>query len=170
MESHSMMLEHTLVMAGECVDEGTVWQGWPSKRQFPLHHHRSNVRKHLDLLAAKHRSRRTTADGGAGSGSGYELEDDDLVGLCSQVNFLSIHYPGVTDWKTTLLLLIYPIIYSHSHASIFFPFFACRRVAAVVLEGLTMATPRCRQHRRHCSSHHPDTAALPPPRRKLTPR
>lgn len=28
MESHSMMLEHTLVLAGESVDTGRVWQGW----------------------------------------------------------------------------------------------------------------------------------------------
>ena len=81
-----MMLEHTLVMAGECVDEGTVWQGWPSKQQFPLTQHRANVRKHLDLLAAKHRSRRSTAADGSSHGNGYELEDDDLVGLCAQVH------------------------------------------------------------------------------------
>ena len=33
MDAHSIMLEHTLVMAGETVDIGSVWQGWPSRSQ-----------------------------------------------------------------------------------------------------------------------------------------
>ena len=28
MEKHSIMLEHTLVLSGESVDSGSVWQGW----------------------------------------------------------------------------------------------------------------------------------------------
>jgi carbonic anhydrase/acetyltransferase-like protein (isoleucine patch superfamily) len=36
MESHSMLLEHTLVMSGETCDSDTVWQGWPSNFIVPL--------------------------------------------------------------------------------------------------------------------------------------
>ena len=52
MDAHSMMLEHTLVMAGECVDTGSVWQGWPSKSQSSLLQHRSKVSSML-LRAAR---------------------------------------------------------------------------------------------------------------------
>ena len=41
MESHSMMLEHTLVMSGETCDQDTVWQGWPANSIFPLHQYRT---------------------------------------------------------------------------------------------------------------------------------
>ena len=77
MENHSMMLEHTLVMAGECVDEGTVWQGWPSKRQYPAHEHRAALRAHLDALARRHRSRRAV-----GAAGGAVDDDECVVGVC----------------------------------------------------------------------------------------
>jgi hypothetical protein len=54
-DARSAMLEHTLVLAGECVDSGTVWQGWPSKKQIPLLEYRNSVRKMLDDV---HRQRR----------------------------------------------------------------------------------------------------------------
>jgi hypothetical protein len=42
-EKHSILLEHTLVMTGECVDAGTVWQGWPSKKQVHVLLHRGEI-------------------------------------------------------------------------------------------------------------------------------
>jgi hypothetical protein len=43
MEAHSMMQEHTLVMSGEMVDEGTLWQGWPCLTQLPIEDHRRRL-------------------------------------------------------------------------------------------------------------------------------
>lgn len=48
MECRSMLLEHTLVLAGETVESGTVWQGWPSDSQKSLNSHRSRVKALLD--------------------------------------------------------------------------------------------------------------------------
>lgn len=33
MQAHALLREHTLVMAGETVDIGSVWQGWPTRKQ-----------------------------------------------------------------------------------------------------------------------------------------
>ena len=44
MEPHSIMLEHTLVMAGEVVDSGSVLQGWPSRGRISLSDYRSEVK------------------------------------------------------------------------------------------------------------------------------
>ena len=44
MDAHSIMLEHTLVMAGEVVDCGSVWQGWPSSSRTTLEKYRAQVR------------------------------------------------------------------------------------------------------------------------------
>lgn len=44
MENHSAMLEHTLVLAGETVDNGKVWQGWPSATQLSLNAYREALR------------------------------------------------------------------------------------------------------------------------------
>jgi hypothetical protein len=46
-----MMLEHTLVMAGETVDMGSVWQGWPSSSSTSLFAHRQKMAKLLDQVA-----------------------------------------------------------------------------------------------------------------------
>lgn len=43
MEKNSMLLEHTLVLAGERVDQGVAWQGWPSSQQIPLTIHRDDI-------------------------------------------------------------------------------------------------------------------------------
>jgi len=43
MDAHTVLLEHTLVMAGEVVDCGSVWQGWPSKSQISLTKYRAEV-------------------------------------------------------------------------------------------------------------------------------
>ena len=43
-----MLLEHTLVLAGETVECGTAWQGWPSASQRSLNSHRSHVKALLD--------------------------------------------------------------------------------------------------------------------------
>jgi len=50
-DQNSMMLEHTLVMAGETVDMGSVWQGWPSSSSTSLFAHRQKVAKLLDQVA-----------------------------------------------------------------------------------------------------------------------
>ena len=43
MESNSILLEHTLVISGDRVDAGTVWQGWPSQVHYPLGEHRTGL-------------------------------------------------------------------------------------------------------------------------------
>lgn len=43
MDAHSIMQEHTLVMAGEVVDCGSVWQGWPSSARTTLAQYRAQV-------------------------------------------------------------------------------------------------------------------------------
>lgn len=48
MEPHAVMQEHTLVLAGETVDSGSVWQGWPSKSQTSLESHRQVMQSLLD--------------------------------------------------------------------------------------------------------------------------
>ena len=47
-ESHSILKEHTLVLAGENVDSGQVWQGWPSVSSLPLTSHRAELIKMLE--------------------------------------------------------------------------------------------------------------------------
>jgi hypothetical protein len=57
MENYSILLEHTLVISGEVVDEGMVWQGWPSIVHYPLREHRDGLTHllststHLDLFS-----------------------------------------------------------------------------------------------------------------------
>lgn len=54
MEPNSMMLEHTLVMSGECLDEGMMWQGWPCKFQGPIKEHRLELmRRFLEMSKAR---------------------------------------------------------------------------------------------------------------------
>lgn len=74
MEEHSVMLEHTLVLAGDAVDTGKVWQvilelcvrlslrlcvirlsgqGWPSTSQVTLETYRKQTRKILDFNARR---------------------------------------------------------------------------------------------------------------------
>jgi carbonic anhydrase/acetyltransferase-like protein (isoleucine patch superfamily) len=43
MSDFSIMQEHTLVLAGDTVDSGSVWQGWPSNNITPLEIYRKNV-------------------------------------------------------------------------------------------------------------------------------
>lgn len=43
MSDYSLMLEHTLVLAGDVVDSGSVWQGWPSSTHISLEVHRKNL-------------------------------------------------------------------------------------------------------------------------------
>ena len=53
MENYSILQEHTLVLSGEMVDVGTVWQGWPTRSQLSLDKYRDSVRHKLDDLAWK---------------------------------------------------------------------------------------------------------------------
>ncbi len=48
MADHSIIVEHTLVLAGDTVDKGSVWQGWPSHTHIPLEMHRKKVTYDLD--------------------------------------------------------------------------------------------------------------------------
>jgi hypothetical protein len=43
MSDYSVMQEHTLVLAGDTVDSGSVWQGWPSHQITPLEIYRKQV-------------------------------------------------------------------------------------------------------------------------------
>jgi hypothetical protein len=56
MEDHSILMEHTLVISGETVDYGSVWQGWPSQLHYPIREHRDGLTnllssKDLDLMS-----------------------------------------------------------------------------------------------------------------------
>ncbi len=51
MEPHSILKEHTLVLAGEKVEVGSVWQGWPSRNQVNLSEHREDVLAVLDEVS-----------------------------------------------------------------------------------------------------------------------
>jgi hypothetical protein len=53
MEKYSILQEHTLVLSGEMVDIGAVWQGWPTRSQLSLDKYRDSVRYRLDDLAWK---------------------------------------------------------------------------------------------------------------------
>jgi carbonic anhydrase/acetyltransferase-like protein (isoleucine patch superfamily) len=48
MDSYSILLEHTLVLAGDVVDSGSVLQGWPSNNHIYLAHHRERMKLLLD--------------------------------------------------------------------------------------------------------------------------
>jgi hypothetical protein len=50
MEDHSILMEHTLVISGETVDYGSVWQGWPSQLHYPIREHRDGL---TNLLSSK---------------------------------------------------------------------------------------------------------------------
>jgi hypothetical protein len=51
MESHSILLEHTLVLSGENVNAGTVWQGWPSRQQVDLKDYRRTIHRILNRIS-----------------------------------------------------------------------------------------------------------------------
>lgn len=56
MEDNSILLEHTLVISGDRVDAGSVWQGWPSQIHHPLAEHRAGLtnllsNRDLDLMS-----------------------------------------------------------------------------------------------------------------------
>lgn len=59
-EPHSILKEHTLVLAGENVDSGQVWQGWPSASSLPLTNHRAELIKMLEkeLFDSSNRDKR----------------------------------------------------------------------------------------------------------------
>ncbi|RYG69938.1 hypothetical protein EON64_01440 [archaeon] len=53
MQAHSILQEHTLVLAGEEVEAGSVWQGWPTRSQISLKEHRGRVQDILDELSLR---------------------------------------------------------------------------------------------------------------------
>lgn len=42
-------MEHTLVISGETVDYGSVWQGWPSQLHYPIREHRDGLTNLLSI-------------------------------------------------------------------------------------------------------------------------
>lgn len=54
MEAHTILLEHTLVLAGEKVEAGSVWQGWPSRSQSSLKEHRLMITQQLEEVNKRH--------------------------------------------------------------------------------------------------------------------
>lgn len=48
MENHSILKEHTLILAGDSVDSCSVWQGWPSKTHCTIHVHQQEL---MEMLA-----------------------------------------------------------------------------------------------------------------------
>lgn len=66
----SILLEHTLILAGDVVDSGTVWQGWPSKTQISLEEHRMNVQSMLHRYCSIPRGSAMNAYGNAGASQG----------------------------------------------------------------------------------------------------
>lgn len=53
MEAGSILLEHTLVLAGESVDANFVWQGWPSNVQISLETYLENQEFQLSFFAGR---------------------------------------------------------------------------------------------------------------------
>ena len=51
MSDYSIMLEHTLVLAGDIVDSGAVWQGWPSSTHISLERHRKTLMSLINKVA-----------------------------------------------------------------------------------------------------------------------
>ena len=49
-EPFAILQEHTLVLAGEVVEMGSVWQGWPSRASVPLLAYRAALRRHLGVI------------------------------------------------------------------------------------------------------------------------
>lgn len=67
MEDGSILLEHTLVLAGESVDADTVWQGWPSDVQMS----RKNYEAHISFTIEE--SMQNDVDFILSSGSSHPL-------------------------------------------------------------------------------------------------
>lgn len=68
------MLEHTLVLSGETVDSGSVWQGWPAKKKFFLEDYRSDIRRVLTKTFFKRFSTSLTGSTSKSSNSS-DLDD-----------------------------------------------------------------------------------------------
>ena len=69
------MLEHTLVLSGETVDTGSVWQGWPAGKKFFLEDYRSDMRRVLTETYYKRLNSTMTGSTSESSGSS-DLEVD----------------------------------------------------------------------------------------------
>jgi hypothetical protein len=74
MEAHTILMEHTLVLAGEEVQAGTVWQGWPNRSQTALKEHRAKINRLLDEVSmqriAEFRSQSVSRPVGRNTGYG----------------------------------------------------------------------------------------------------
>lgn len=74
-----MLQEHTLVLAGESVDCGTSWQGWPSRQQVGLESYRASLRRQLEVILR-------------------QQHDDDGVGLDASTSPLVEHDRALADF------------------------------------------------------------------------
>ena len=108
MDDHSVMLEHTLVLAGEVVDSGMVWQGWPCMKQFSLDVHRRSVRTHLDNLADLRMAKREQTK---------KDEEMTIATLCWP--FTACCSSGVDSYEYDRLSLLEEATNSNSHTTSF---------------------------------------------------
>ena len=61
MEDQCVLLEHTLVLSGEVLSYGSVWQGWPSEVHMPLkdyYDHMASLLEYWELKADRCRDSR----------------------------------------------------------------------------------------------------------------
>lgn len=74
------MLEHTLVLSGETVDTGSVWQGWPALKRFSLQDYRRDMRRVLTETFFRRRHSTLTASTATSASSGSsDLNVDEPV-------------------------------------------------------------------------------------------
>lgn len=53
MENHSILKEHTLILAGDTVEACSVWQGWPSKTHCLVDMHQQDLIALLSKFGAE---------------------------------------------------------------------------------------------------------------------
>jgi hypothetical protein len=78
MDDHSIMLEHTLVLSGETVDTGSVWQGWPAGKKFFLEDYRIDMSRVLTETFFKYKRHNSTLTGSTSDSSGSSDLDVDM--------------------------------------------------------------------------------------------
>jgi hypothetical protein len=109
MEPASILREHTLVMAGEIVDSGSVWQGWPSQSQLDLETHRRQLTAQLSKRTSSNSSNSSSSSsgessGGRGSGSDEKRRLGRSSSMSRQASFTAEEAEAATAEETALLL------------------------------------------------------------------
>jgi hypothetical protein len=54
MKPYSILLEGSLVMTGEVIESGYVWQGWPCRQQYTMEEYLDTMEKKLRSVSALH--------------------------------------------------------------------------------------------------------------------